>query len=67
MGNKSACAIFGTFICRFDISTGLSELNVPLLVIFTTYTFVEKSNSPKYIMRPSLVFFFKNAEKITSA
>ena len=30
MGNKSAGAIFGTFICRFDISTALSELNVPL-------------------------------------
>ena len=31
MGNKSAGAIFGTFICRFDISTALSELNVPLM------------------------------------
>ena len=28
--------------------------------------FVEKSNSPKYIIRPPLVFFFKNEEKITS-
>ena len=32
MGNKSAGAIFGTFICQFDISTALSELNVPLLI-----------------------------------
>ena len=30
MGNKSSGAIFGTFICRFHISTALSELNVPL-------------------------------------
>ena len=29
-GNKSAGAIFGTFICRFDILTALSEINVPL-------------------------------------
>ena len=28
--NKSAGAIFGTFICRFHISTALSVLNVPL-------------------------------------
>ena len=28
--------------------------------------FVEKSNSPKYIIRPPLVIFFKNEEKITS-
>ena len=31
IGNKSSGAIFGTFICRFYISTALSELNVPLL------------------------------------
>ena len=37
-----------------------------VLVIFTTYIFVEKSNSPKYIIRPPLVIFFKNEEKITS-
>ena len=30
IGNKSAGAIFGTFTCRFHISTALSELNVPL-------------------------------------
>ena len=30
IGNKSAGAIFGTFICRFHISTAFSELNVPL-------------------------------------
>ena len=30
IGNKSSGAIFGTFICRFHISTALSELNVPL-------------------------------------
>ena len=30
LGNKSAGAIFGTFLCRFHISTTLSELNVPL-------------------------------------
>ena len=33
MGNKSACAIFGTFICRFHILTALSEINVPLHMI----------------------------------
>ena len=31
MGNKSSGAIFGTFICRFHISTALSELKLPLL------------------------------------
>ena len=28
--NKSAGAIFGTFICQFDILTALSEINIPL-------------------------------------
>ena len=32
MGNKSAGAIFGTFICRFHILTALSEINIPLLI-----------------------------------
>ena len=32
MGNKSAGAIFGTFICRFHILTALSEINTPLQV-----------------------------------
>ena len=32
-GNESAGAIFGTFICRFDILTALSEINVHLLRI----------------------------------
>ena len=30
MGNKSAGAIFGTFLCRFHILTALSEINIPL-------------------------------------
>ena len=32
-GNKSAGANFGTFTCRFYISTALSELNVPLWIL----------------------------------
>ena len=31
IGNKSAGTTFGTFICRFHISTALSEIIVPLL------------------------------------
>ena len=37
-----------------------------VLVIFTKQIFVEKSHSPKYIIRPPLVIFFKNEEKNTS-
>ena len=48
MGNKSAGAIFGTFICRFDISTALSELNVPL-TIFCVDTFVQIRESETVI------------------
>ena len=31
MGNKSAGAIFGTFIRRFHISTALSDMHVPII------------------------------------
>ena len=47
MGNKSAGAIFGTFICRFHISTALSELNVPLMANLTQIGIVENLKSKK--------------------
>ena len=38
-----------------------------VLVIFTTQIFVEKSNSPKYIIRPPLVIFSAFLKKNTSS
>ena len=45
MENKSAGAIFGTFICRFHISTALSVLNVPLQMSHISAPWSKKAES----------------------
>ena len=68
IGNKSAGAIFGTFLCRFHISTTLSELNVPLQPPMTCniqfFPLVLCAESLRYLSKHEVKITRKTARKI---